>query len=62
MARSLFIGNGITVKDFESRVLWLNQALKYFPMVRLGNGQYRECKPLDDDQICDILNVAKKPE
>ena len=40
----------------------MNQSLKYFPLIKLANGQYKDCKPMPEDEICEIINIAKKPE
>ena len=58
----LFVGEGITAKEFEKRLNWLNQSLQHFPLIRMRNGQCRECKALEEDQLCDVINIAKKPE
>jgi hypothetical protein len=61
MKYSIFMGDGATVKTFEKRVTWLNQCLKYFPMVKMHNGQFKVCKPLDEDELPDIYTLAIKP-
>jgi hypothetical protein len=60
MKCSIFmLGEGTTVKAFlEKRVTWLNQCLKYFPMVKMRNGQFKKCKPLDEDELRDIYMLA----
>jgi hypothetical protein len=57
----IFMSDGTTVKAFEKRVTWLNQCLKYFPMVKMCNGQFKKCKPLDEDELRDIYTLAIKP-
>jgi hypothetical protein len=58
----VFMGDGTTVKAFEKkRVTWLNQCRKYFPMVQMRNGQFKQCKPLDEDELRDIYTLAIKP-
>jgi hypothetical protein len=61
MKYGIFMGEGTTVKAFEKRVTWLNQCLKYFPMVKMRNGQFKKCKPLDEDELRDIYTLAIKP-
>jgi hypothetical protein len=55
------MGDGTTVRAFEKRITWLNQYLKYFPMVKMRNGQFKKCKPLDEDELRDIYTLAIKP-
>jgi hypothetical protein len=43
------MGDGTTVKLFEKRVNWLNQCLKYFPMIDMTNGQLKTCESLEQD-------------
>jgi hypothetical protein len=62
MKYGIFMGEGTTVKEFEKRVTWLNQCLKYFPMVKMRNGQFKKCKPLDEDELRGIYTLAIKPE
>jgi hypothetical protein len=57
------MGEGTTVKEFEKRVTWPNQCLKYFPMIKMQNGQFKKCKPLDEDELRDIYtSLAIRPE
>jgi hypothetical protein len=56
------MGDGTTVKLFEKRVNWLNQCLKYFPMIDMTNGQLKTCEPLGEDDLRDIYTLAIKPE
>ena len=42
----LFMGDGITVKSFKNRITWMNQSLKYLPLIKMRNDQYRDCAPL----------------
>jgi hypothetical protein len=30
-------------------------------MVKMHNGQFKKCKPLDEDELCDIYTLAIKP-
>jgi hypothetical protein len=61
MKYGIFMGEGTMVKEFEKRVTWLNQCFKYFPMVKMRNGQFKKCKPLDEDELRDIYTLAIKP-
>jgi hypothetical protein len=61
MKYAIFMGDGTTVRAFEKRITWLNQCHKYFPMVKMRNGQYKKCTPLDEDELCDIYTLAIKP-
>jgi hypothetical protein len=61
MKYGIFMGEGTMIKAFEKRVTWLNQCLKYFPMVKMCNGQFKKCKPLDEDELWDIYMLAIQP-
>jgi hypothetical protein len=62
MKYSIFMGDGTTVvRAFEKRITWLNQCLKYFPMVKMRNGQYKKCTSLEEDELRDIYTLAIKP-
>jgi hypothetical protein len=37
-------------------------ALKYFPMINLTNGQLKTCEPLGEDDLRDIYTLAIKKE
>jgi hypothetical protein len=63
MKYHIFMGDGTTVKLFEKRVNWLNQCLKYFPMINLTDGQLKTCECLGVDDLCDIYyTLAIKKE
>jgi hypothetical protein len=62
MKYHIFMGDGKTVKLFEKRVNWLNQCLKYFPMINSTDGQLKTCESLREDDLCDIYTLAIKPE
>jgi hypothetical protein len=57
------MGDGRTVKLFEKRqVNWLNQCLKYFPMINFTDGQLKTCESLGEDNLRDIYTLAIKQE
>jgi hypothetical protein len=59
----IFMGDGTTVKLFEKRVNWLNQCLKYFPMIdHVTDGQLKTCESLGEDDLRDIYTLAIKQE
>jgi hypothetical protein len=61
MRYHLFIGEG-TVRQFYMRLNQINNYLIYFPNIQRHNGNYKQCDALSDDQLCDIINLAKKPK
>ena len=63
MKYHLYIGGNTTVKEFYTRFQQMNQFLPYFPMIRSGLGNdvvYADPRSLTEDQVCDVLNLAKK--
>jgi hypothetical protein len=62
MKYHIFMGDGTTVKIFEKRVDWLNQCIKYFPMIKMTDGQLKTCEPLGEDDLRDIYTLAIKKE
>jgi hypothetical protein len=62
MKYHIFMGDGMTVKIFEKRVNWLNQCLKYFPLINSTDGQLKTCESLREDDLRDIYTLAIKPE
>jgi hypothetical protein len=61
MKYHLFIGGKTGVRDFIARVHRINSCIPYFPR-KNGKKGLRNCKKLGEDELCDILNLAKKPE
>lgn len=55
-------GADITVRQFDLHLNCMNDYLQYFPMVKSKGGSLRKCPILGKDQLCDIINLAKKPE
>jgi hypothetical protein len=39
-----------------------NEYLIYFPNIQQHNGNYKQSEALSDNQLCDIINLAKKPK
>jgi hypothetical protein len=63
MKYHIFMGDGTTVKIFEKRVNWLNQCIKYFPiMIKMTDGQLKTCEPVGEDDLHDIYTLAIKKE
>ncbi len=62
MRYHLFIGGEVTVREFDMRLNRMNDYLQYFPTIDATNGNLNQCQVLGDDQLCDIINLAKKPE
>lgn len=63
MKYHLYIGGNTTVKEFYTRFQQMNQFLPYFPLIKSGEGYeviYSERRSLTKDQVCDVLNLAKK--
>ena len=63
MKYHLYIGGMTTIKEFYTRFQQMNQFLHYFPLIKGVNGAkvtYKDPTMLPDDQICDVLNLAKK--
>jgi hypothetical protein len=55
--------DGTAVKLFEKRINWLNQCLKYFPiMIKMTDGQLKTCEPVGEDDLHDIYTLAIKKE
>ena len=57
----LYIGGKFGVREFMARLHRINACIPYFPRKSDANG-VKYCKRLPDDELCDILNLAKKPE
>ena len=62
MRYHLFIGGEVTVREFDMRLNRMNDYLQYFPTIETATGNLNQCQVLGDDQLCDIINLAKKPE
>jgi hypothetical protein len=58
MGYHLFIGEG-TVCQLDMQSNQINDYLIYFPNIQRHNGNYNA---LSDDQLCNIINLAKKPK
>ncbi len=61
MRYPLYIGGKFGVREFMARLHRINACIPYFPRKSDANG-VKYCKRLPDDELCDILNLAKKPE
>ena len=61
MKYHLFIGGKTGVHDFIARVHRIHSCIPYFPR-KNGKKRIVGCKKLGEDELCDILNLAKKPE
>jgi hypothetical protein len=57
----LYIGGKFGVRKFIARLHRINACIPYFPRKTDTQG-IKYCKGLLDDELCDILNLAKKPE
>jgi hypothetical protein len=57
----LYIGGKFGVREFMARLHRINACIPYFPRKSDTQG-IKYCKGLPDDELCDILNLAKKPE
>jgi hypothetical protein len=57
----LYIGGKFGVREFMARLHRINACIPYFPRKTDTQG-IKYCKRLPDDKLCDILNLAKKPE
>jgi hypothetical protein len=57
----LYIGGKFGVCKFMARLHRINACIPYFPRKTNTQG-IKYCKRLPDDKLCDILNLAKKPE
>ena len=62
MRYHLFIGGKVTVREFDMRLNRMSDYLQYFPTIETATGNLNQCQVLGDDQLCDIINLAKKPE
>jgi hypothetical protein len=50
------------VGQFDMQLNGINDFLTYFPNIKQHNGNYKQCRALSDDQLCDIINLGKKPK
>jgi hypothetical protein len=57
----LYIGGKFGVREFMARLHRINACIPYFPRKFDTQGTL-DCRRLPDDELCDILNLAKKPE
>jgi hypothetical protein len=57
----LYIGGKFGVREFMARLHRINACIPYFPRKSDTQG-VKYCKRLPDDELCNILNLAKKPE
>jgi hypothetical protein len=57
----LYIGGKLGVREFMARLQGINACILYFPRKTDTQG-IKYCKRLPNDELCDILNLAKKPE
>jgi len=57
----LYISGKFGVREFMARLHRINACIPYFPRKNGVNGRV-VCTRLPDDELCDILNLAKKPE
>jgi preprotein translocase subunit Sss1 len=57
----LYIGGKFVVHEFMAPLHRINACIPYFPRKSDTQG-IKYCKRLPDNKLCDILNLAKKPE
>jgi hypothetical protein len=61
MRYHLYIGGKFGVREFMARLHRINACIPYFPRKADTQGKL-DCRRLPDDELCAILNLAKKPE
>ena len=61
MRYHLYIGGKFGVREFMARLHRINACIPYFPRKTDTQGKL-DCRRLPDDELCAILNLAKKPE
>ncbi len=61
MRYHLYIGGTFGVREFMARLHRINACIPYFPRKADTQGKL-DCRCLPDDELCAILNLAKKPE
>jgi hypothetical protein len=62
MRHYLLIGGENTVHEFVMRLNCMNDFLLYVPSIEQNDNKFNQCHLLGDDQLCGIINLAKKPE
>jgi hypothetical protein len=62
MRYHLFIGGENTVGEFDMHLNYMNDYLLYFPTIEQNDNKFNQCHVLGDDQLCNIISIAKKPE
>jgi hypothetical protein len=62
MRYHLFTGGENTVCEVDMRLNRMNDYLLYFSTIEHNDNKFKQGGVLRDDQLCNIINLAKKPE
>jgi hypothetical protein len=57
---NIFVGGAITVQEFDVHLNCMNNYLLYFHTIEQNGNKFTPCRVLGDDQLCNIINLAKK--